>query len=140
MSLESTLQELIEVMKEDIAVRRDFLNAFRTGTQPAERAAVPTTDAAPVEASPAPVAEPAKATPETAPAEHADEPMSQSEYMSCVSMIGNRWREVFGDNQKEALNEILSAFGLKSFAVAPAEKRREVIDTLERAMAEARHV
>ena len=142
MSLETVIQELVEVVKQDIAVRRDFLNAFKSGHVPAECAASPATEptAAPVEEVAAPAAEPEPAAPESQPAERAEEPMSQKEYSAQCSFVGARWKEAFGvEAAKVEFDALCARYGVKNSLEIPPEKRRQFLADVDQLIIEARH-
>ena len=142
MSLETVIQELVEVIKQDIAVRRDFLNAFKSGHVPAECAASPAIApaAAPVEEVAAPAAEPEPAAPESQPAERAEEPMSPGEYMKVVTEKGSVVRGLLGTQDGLAkLKQLCSDYGAKNSAGVPPEKRRQFLADIDQLIIEAQH-
>ena len=141
MSLETVIQELVEVIKQDIAVRRDFLNAFKSGHVPAECAASPANEpaAAPVEEVAAPAAEPEPAAPESLPAERAEEPMSAAEYASVCPKKLATLNSLLGKANGYRLTDLYAAFGVKRPSEITAEKRRPFLVAIDQLIIEAQH-
>ena len=142
MSLETVIQELVEVIKQDIAVRRDFLNAFQSGHVPAECAASPANEpaAAPVEEVAAPAAEPEPAAPESQPAERAEEPMNKAEYLNVVTKKGKALCGLLTQPvAMPMLKSLCASYGVENSTEVPEDKRRQFLADIDQLIIEAQH-
>lgn len=128
MSLETSIDALTTVCREILAELRARPAAACEETAPAEQ----TTKTEP---APAPAKVP---DPIPAPAEYADV-MSADEFNTIAFNASQLLKNVYGAPALQKLKDILAPYGVKSLGQVPAEHRRNVIEAINNALAEAEH-